>query len=271
MVPSMSPSWTDGSQDGQMAVFSSFHVVSDRFRRHQDAFYPQMYHQVLSRETLNDVYNSPRPPGPPGPPGPLPDSRHVRVFSESQVHEAMVRQFHGEYPEYASEYASYQYNEFPNFQSCEGHDYYSQKTQCSEFSPLCLKSRDYEYIEGPESHTSLSSHGSLGALTWGAERDSCYQDTFEHGPCDLLDSKEMPVGKPDLGTAVLPGRVHRNGHPTASQVEGLWLPSGLLDSPGNSPTASMPSIHPDDENCRPVANENDEPKTRKPTLVQQLS
>lgn len=288
MVPSMSPlSWTDGSQE---------------------AFYPQdMYQKILAPE--NDEYKqSPA------------DSRHFRVFSESQVHEAMVRRFHpglqadygpAEYTEYPSQYPEYpeypEYNEFTTkFQNCEGFQNYSQKTQSSEFSP-CLKSTEYsEYMEGSGSHESVSSHGSLGGWTWGAERDSGYQDPQSHSlPCDLLEpsqgiagiAKEKKTfghvtgnlnpkarearaaraardGALDLPTVLQAGRVHRISampvqpmpQPSVSQVTEL-LPFGLLDSPVNSPTSS---IHPEleDENCGPnVANENEEPKARRQKAI----
>jgi len=273
----------------------------------KEAFYPQdMYQKILAPE--NDEYKqSPA------------DSRHFRVFSESQVHEAMVRRFHpglqadygpAEYTEYPSQYPEYpeypEYNEFTTkFQNCEGFQNYSQKTQSSEFSP-CLKSTEYsEYMEGSGSHESVSSHGSLGGWTWGAERDSGYQDPQSHSlPCDLLEpsqgiagiAKEKKTfghvtgnlnpkarearaaraardGALDLPTVLQAGRVHRISampvqpmpQPSVSQVTEL-LPFGLLDSPVNSPTSS---IHPEleDENCGPnVANENEEPKARRQKL-----
>ena len=259
----------------------------------KEAFYPQeMYQQILANE--NDTYKQ------------SPDSRHFRVFSESQVHEAMVRRFHpglqadygpAEYIEYPSQYPEYpefnEFNEFTTkFQNCEGFQNYSQETQSSEFSPMCLKSREYsEYMEGSGSHESVSSHGSLGGWTWGAERDSCYQDPHSSLPCDFLEpsqgiSKEKktfghvtgnlnPKAREaraardgvELPTVLQAGRVHRISVPvqppqSVSQVTEL-LPFGLLDSPVNSPTSS---IHPEleDENCGPnVANENEEPKARR--------
>ena len=107
----------------------------------KEAFYPQeMHQQILANE--NEAYKQ------------SPDSRHFRVFSETQVHEAIVCRFHPglqadcgpaeyieypfqcpEYPEYP-EYLEYpEYNDFTTtFQNCVGFQDYSQETQSSVFT-----------------------------------------------------------------------------------------------------------------------------------------